>query len=90
MYDGLFTDFKRMLKTAIVFPNTDCCLICQAFSANNWNLSCVIMSPRKSIMEIFDRKSSLDSPKSPISVTKNLLDIGPSSEVSSNTLCPGS
>ncbi|KAL5261244.1 hypothetical protein ACHWQZ_G007076 [Mnemiopsis leidyi] len=49
-------------------------------TTTNWNLSAVRKTPRKSIMEIFDRRAQLESPKSPISVTKNLLDVEPARE----------
>ena len=35
-------------------------------------------------MEIFDKKAMPQSPKSPISVTKNLLDVDPSARVGAN------
>ncbi|XP_063673842.1 protein phosphatase Slingshot-like isoform X2 [Bolinopsis microptera] len=47
-------------------------------SASNWNLSSFRKTPRKSIMEIFDKRAAFDNQKSPIGVTKNLLDVEPS------------
>ena len=67
-----------------VFNMLTTVLSCQMGSASNWNLSSFRKTPRKSIMEIFDKRAASDNQKSPIGVTKNLLDVEPSATVSHN------